>query len=116
MDLAALRVDAREDGVDGAVLAGRIHALKDQQHRPAILRVKLFLKIPQAFPVGVENLFRLVLVELVLLIGLLRLEMELARSVETERLDKRFQLDLRRLLAHDVGELRLVGIYGTWRA
>ena len=39
MDLAALRVDAVEHAVDRAILARRIHALKDQQQRPAILRV-----------------------------------------------------------------------------
>src|SRR5207247_7910325 len=105
MDLAALRVDARKYRLDGAVLAGRIHALQDQQHRPAILRIKFFLKILQAFQVGFEYLLGLVLVELVFLIGLVRLEMELTRAVEAERLDKGFQLDperLRRLLAHDV--------------
>src|SRR5713226_2610428 len=105
MDLAALRVDARKDRLDGTVLAGRIHALQDQQHRPAVLRIKFFLKILQAFQVGFEDLLGLVLDEFILLIGLVRLEMELTRSVETERLDKGFQLDperLRRLLAHDL--------------
>src|SRR5438876_11355297 len=105
MDLAALRVDARKYRLDGTVLAGRIHALQDQQYRPAVQRIKFFLKILQAFQVGFEDLLGLVLVELVLLIGLVRLEMELTRSVEAERLDKGFQLDperLRRLLAHDV--------------
>src|SRR5882757_1483520 len=106
MHLAALRVDAVEYGLDGAVLAGRIHALEDQQQRPAILGVKFFLKIAQAFAVGIENLFGLVLVETALLVGLVRLEMERARSVEAERLNKSVQLGcdgLRRLLAHDVG-------------
>ena len=103
MDLAALRIDALEYALDGAILARRIHALKDQKHRPAILRVKLFLKIDQPFLVGFENLFRAVLVETALLIGLVRLEMKLARSVETEWRDKRLQLvceRLRGLLAH----------------
>src|SRR5260370_33815423 len=106
MHLAALRVDALEYGVNHAVLAGGMHALKDQQQRPTILGVKLFLKIAQAFSVGFENLFGLVLVEPALLVGLVRLEMERARSVEAERLNKSFQLGcngLRRLLAHDVG-------------
>src|SRR5260221_104377 len=105
MDLAALRVDAVEYRLDGTVLAGRIHALQDQQHRPAVLRVKLFLKIAQAFSVGIEDLFRLVLVEAALLVGLVRLEMELTRPVEAERRNEGPQLIakiLRRLLAHDV--------------
>src|SRR5258707_13479169 len=106
MDLAALRVGAVEYRLDGTVLAGRIHALQDQQHRPAVLRVKLFLKIAQAFPVGIEDLFRLILVEAALLVGVVRLEMELTRSVEAERRNEGPQLiakGLRRLLAHDAG-------------
>src|SRR6476660_3212752 len=109
MDLAALRIDAVEYRLDRAVLAGRIHALQDQQHRPAVLRVKLFLKILQAFSVGIEDLFGLVLVDFTLLIGLLRFEMELTRSVEAERRDEGPQLIakmLRRLLAHDGQILR----------
>jgi len=78
IDLAALRIDAVEYALDGAVLAGRIHALKDQEQRPAVLRVKFFLKIDQALPVGLEDRFRLVLVEAALLVGLVRLEMERA--------------------------------------
>src|ERR1700730_16548103 len=104
MDLAALRVDARKYRVDGTVLAGRIHALRDQQHRPAVLRIKLFLKILQAFQVGSEDLLGLVLVETALLVGLVRLEMEITRSVEAERRNEGPQLVakiLRRLLAHD---------------
>src|SRR5216683_5650299 len=105
MNLAALRVDAGEYAVDGAILAGGVHALKDQQQRPAILGVKFFLKIAQAFSVGFENPFSLVLVEPALLVGLMRLEMERARSVEAERRNKGLQLGcerLRRRLAHDV--------------
>src|SRR6266576_1262817 len=104
MHLAALRVDAVEYGFDGAVLAGGIHALKDQQQRPAILGVKFFLKIAQAFSVGLENPFSLVLVEPAPLVGLVRLEMERARSVEAERRNKGIQLIakiLRRLFTHD---------------
>ena len=39
--LAALRVDAVEHALDGGVLAGGVHALKDQQQRPVVLRVEL---------------------------------------------------------------------------
>src|SRR5216684_585291 len=106
MDLAALRIDAIEDAFDGAVLAGCIHALKDQQQRPAILRVEFLLKIAQGLAVGVENLLGLVLVEAALLVGLVRFEMELARSVEAKRRDKGLQLIAERwrgFLAHEVG-------------
>src|SRR6185437_4689040 len=88
-DLAALRIDAVENTFNRAVLAGRVHALEDQQHRPAILRVKLLLKIVQALAVGVENLFALGLVQPALLTSLVRIEMELAGSVETKRRNER---------------------------
>ena len=91
-DLAALRIDAVEDALDRAVLAGRVHALKDQQQRPAILGVQLLLKIAQPLAVAIENFFGLVLVETALLIGLVRFQMELARSVEAERRDKGLQI------------------------
>src|SRR5258708_6848497 len=119
MDLAALRVDAVEYRLDGTVLAGRIHALQDQQHRPAVLRVKFFLKILQAFPVGFEDLLGLVLVEAALLVGLVRLEMELTRPVEAERRNEGPQLIariLRRLLAHDVQILRFLLLKGRYMA
>src|ERR1700724_2829480 len=104
MDLAALRIDAVEDRLDGAVLAGRIHALEDQEQRPAVLRVEFFLKIAQVLAVGIEDLFGLVLVETALLVGLDRLQMKRARSVEAERRDEAVELGCKRfrgLLAHD---------------
>ena len=97
IDLAALRIDAFEDALDGAVLAGRVHALKDHEQRPAVLRVEPFLEIVQPLAVGFEDLFGLVLVEAALLIGLVRPEMELARSVEAERRDKGLQLGRREI-------------------
>src|ERR1700687_3907282 len=103
MNLAALRVAAGEYAFDGAVLARGIHALKDQQQRPTILGVKFFLKIAQAFSVGFENFFGPVLVETALLVGLVRLEMKFARSIEAERRNKGPQLIakiLRRLFIH----------------
>jgi hypothetical protein len=33
--------------LDGAVLAGRIHRLEDQQHRPAVLGIQLVLHLRQ---------------------------------------------------------------------
>ena len=82
-DLAALRVDAVEHALDRAVLAGRVHALEDQQQRPAVLRVELFLKIVEPLAVGLEDLLALVLVEAALLGGLVRFEMEFARAVDS---------------------------------
>jgi hypothetical protein len=38
-NLAALRIDARHDVPDGAILAGSIHPLKNQQQRIAVGRV-----------------------------------------------------------------------------
>ena len=45
--LAALRIDARHDVLDGAVLAGRVHRLEDQQHRPAVVGVESILQFGQ---------------------------------------------------------------------
>ena len=45
--LAALRIDARHHVLDGAVFPGGVHRLEDQQHRPAVLRVELFLQLLQ---------------------------------------------------------------------
>ena len=44
VDLAALRIDARHHVLDDAVLAGGIHALQHDEHRPAVLRVKPLLQ------------------------------------------------------------------------
>jgi hypothetical protein len=77
-DLAALRVDALEHALDRTVLAGGVHALEDQQQRPAVLRVELFLEIVQALAVGFDDLRRLFLVEAALLVGLVRLQVKLA--------------------------------------
>src|SRR5258708_7025202 len=46
-DLATLRVDTGHDVLDRAVLPGGVHRLEDQQHRPAVLRVKHVLKLGQ---------------------------------------------------------------------
>ena len=46
-DLAPLRVDPGHDVLDGAVLAGGIHRLEDEQQRPLALGVKLVLKFRQ---------------------------------------------------------------------
>ena len=40
-------VNSRHDALDGAVLAGCIHGLKDEQHRPAVLCVEHILQFGQ---------------------------------------------------------------------
>src|SRR5215469_15973996 len=49
IDLAALGVDARQDVLDGAIFAGRVHGLKNQQYSPFVLRVKFVLQISKGF-------------------------------------------------------------------
>ncbi len=44
-DLAALRVDAGHDVLDHAVLAGRVHRLKDQQQGVPVVRVEQILAL-----------------------------------------------------------------------
>ena len=61
MHLAALRIDAGEDVLDGAVLARRIHRLEDAQHRPAILRVEHVLQLREALDTLLEQVGRMVL-------------------------------------------------------
>ena len=104
-DLAALRIDAFEDALDGAVLARRIHALKDHEQRPAVLRVKPLLEIVQPLAVGFEDLFGLVLVETALVVGLVRPEMERRPIRRNGTARQRASIDrreMRRALAHEV--------------
>src|ERR1700733_8893451 len=118
-DFAALRIDAVKDAFYGAVLAGRVHALKDQKQRPAILCVKLLLKIAQPIAVGVEDLFALGLVETALLVGLVRLEMEFAGSIDTKRRNERPQQGAKRwhgLFAHEAGHSGSYAGEGIWPA
>ena len=42
-DLATLRIDAGHDVLDGAVLPGGVHGLKDEQQRPLVVCVKFVL-------------------------------------------------------------------------
>ena len=64
MHLAALRIDAGHHVLDDAVLAGRIHRLEHDQHRPAVLRVEPLLQIGEALDVRLEHLLGLVLVDI----------------------------------------------------
>ena len=54
--LAALRIDAGHDVPDGAVLSGRIHRLKDQQHRVAVGRVVKLLQRAQLLDLLLQEL------------------------------------------------------------
>ena len=47
IDLAALRIDARHHVLDRAVLAGRVHGLKDHQQRPGIVGIEQLLGLGQ---------------------------------------------------------------------
>ena len=61
VDLAALRIDAGHDVLDGAVFAGGVHGLKNQQQRIAVVGVQQVLQIAQVFDVPGEHLFVLFL-------------------------------------------------------
>jgi len=61
VDLDTLRIDARHDVLDRAVLAGTVHALEDQQQRPVIVGVELFLKLAQQRDAFLQPLFGLCL-------------------------------------------------------
>ena len=60
-DLAALRIHAGHDVLDGAVLAGGVHRLKNQQHRPGVVGVNEFLDFGELLPVLLQDLQRALL-------------------------------------------------------
>src|ERR1041385_3178572 len=62
IDVAALRIDAGHHMLDGAILAGGIHCLEDDQERPAILRVEPLLQLGEALDVTRKQLARALLV------------------------------------------------------
>src|SRR6202167_4577033 len=55
MNIATLRIHSGHDVLDGAVFAGRVHALKNQQQRPAILGVEFFLHLAGKTPLCSSN-------------------------------------------------------------
>jgi len=55
-DVASLRVDAGHYVLDGAVLAGCIHGLKNDQQRPAVLGIELFLELGEQVATMLQNL------------------------------------------------------------
>ena len=58
MNLAALRINARHDVLDGAVLPGRIHRLENEQDRPFILGIELVLQFGQGEHAGGKRFLR----------------------------------------------------------
>ncbi len=56
MNVAALRIEAGHDVFYDAVFSSGIHRLQDDEQRPAILRVKLFLHAAQQLHAVVEQL------------------------------------------------------------
>src|SRR5579872_3925055 len=88
-DLAALRIDAVENALDGTVLAGGVHALKDQEQRPLVLRIEPLLQIVEALFVGLKNFLARLLVEAAPLAGPVGFEMKCALAVEPKWRDER---------------------------
>ena len=60
-NLAALRIDAGHDVPDGAVLAGSVHSLKNQQQRIAVGRIVKLLQRAQLLNVFVQEFLILLL-------------------------------------------------------
>ena len=58
-DLAALGIDSGHHMLDGAIFAGGIHRLKDQQHGVTIRRVEEILQVAHFFDAATEDLLKL---------------------------------------------------------
>ncbi len=58
MDIAALRIDAGHDVLDGTVLARCVHRLEDEKHRPFILGIEHVLHLGQEFDAYGQRFFR----------------------------------------------------------
>ena len=56
--LASLRIYPRHHVFDSAVFPRSIHRLKDEQHRPAVLRVKNVLQLREGLDTGTQRLLR----------------------------------------------------------
>ena len=98
VDLAALRVDARHHVADGAVLAGRVHRLEDQQQRARVLGVELALLFRQAANAFREQRRRILFVHQAA--GPARIEVLQPDPFPRPRLDRLQQLaDALRLIA-----------------
>jgi len=88
----ALRIDAGENVFDGAILARRIHALKNQQHRPVFRGVKPLLHFGKPDAVPLDYFRRRLSVETSRLAGFLRFEPKRLRSIGAEGFDVSLQL------------------------
>src|SRR5689334_10409229 len=60
-DLAALRIHSGHNVLDHTIFAGRVHGLKNHQHRPAVLSVKLVLEVSQFRFALVKKFLRMLL-------------------------------------------------------
>jgi len=63
-DIDPLRIDARHDVLDRAILARRVHRLEDEQQRPGILGVENVLLHCEPFRTAFKKLRRLLLIHL----------------------------------------------------
>ena len=105
-DLHALRVDARHHVLDGAVLAGGVHRLKDQQDAPAVLCVEHALRLAEPLDAAREQFFRLALLlgfELVRVARIVILEPEPLAARDTVGLEELAQALAMDLLHEDSG-------------
>jgi hypothetical protein len=59
VDVAALRVDAREEMADRAILSGGVHALENEEHRIAVGRIEEVLQRSQLLDVFCEKVLAL---------------------------------------------------------
>jgi len=62
MNVTSLRIHSGHDVFNHAILAGRVHRLKNKQHRPAVLRVELLLQIVEKSRSVVDDLLAVLLV------------------------------------------------------
>ena len=89
MDVAALWIHAGHHVLDGAVLARRVHPLKDQQQRPAILSVELLLHLARQGTVLFRQFLRVLLgFHSLRFPGVEVFQMELATLRDAKRLGK----------------------------
>src|SRR5665648_140833 len=86
---AALRIDARQNVLDGTVLAGGVDALQDHENSPAPFRVKPFLEIGEFLDANLQDLLAALLFEIDIadVAGIEVLELELVTIGDAKPLD-----------------------------
>ena len=88
VDIAALRIHARHDVLDDAIFSCGVHALKNEQKRPPVLRVKHFLEVAEAGDAVFEQVLCGVLVlDVVPICGIVILQAKLFAFGNTVRFD-----------------------------